>query len=177
MKSTSISDKVVMYLQEFADAPYGKYPVPSSKLVKFLRTNPRESFKVIANGSFQKPENLDFRDIDEPLCRLLITFVDLVPDLLISKMINGYWGARYLYISSAAASKSPTFVPTILDLLTDRSIYIKWLVLDLVVAYPHLQVPEAMPKLEKLSKMKSIQDWEMGQKLLERAKQCVSSKL
>lgn len=177
MNNTSIPEKVTAYLQEYADAPYRKEPEPSSKFVKFLRENPRESFNVIASYSFQKPENLDFRDMSDPLCRLLITFVDLVPDLLIPKMTVGFWGARYLYISSAAASKSPIFIPTIVNLLTDRSYYIKWLVLELVVTYSHLQIPEVTPKLERLSKMKSIQDSEICQKLLERAKHCVSSRL
>ncbi len=177
MNNLSVSDKVFAYLKIFADAPYRKESEPSSELVKFLRKNPRESFNVIASYSFQKPENLDFRDMGDLLCRLLKTFVDLVPDLLIPKMTVGFWGARYLFISSAAASKSPTFIPIIVNLLTDRSFYIKWLVLDLVVAYPHLQIPEVLPKLEKLSKMKSIQDSERCRKLLDQAKQYVSFKL
>lgn len=177
MNNKNIPDKIFAYLKTYADSPYGKYPEPSSELVKFLRRNPRESFNIIASYSFQKPENLDFRDMGDPLCSLLKTFVDLVPDLLIPKMTIGFWGARYLFISSAAASKSSKFIPTIVSLLTDRSFYIKLLVLDLVVFYPHLQIPEVLPKLEKLSKMKSIQDSERCQKLLEQAKQCISSKL
>ncbi len=177
MNTRNISEIIFRYLQEFADAPYNKYPNPSSSIVEVLRKNPSESFQVIANGLFQKPENLDFRDMDNPLCRLLITFADLVPELLIQKMTAGFWAARYLYISSAAACKAPVFIPVIINLLTDRSMYIKTLVLDLVITYPHLQIPEAMPKLEKLSKMKSFQNSEMDRKLLEKATQCVHSNL
>lgn len=177
MSNRKILEIVSAYLQEYADAPHGKYPEPSSEIVEFLRKNPNESFDVIVNGLFQRPQNLDPRDLDDPLCRLLSAFVDLVPDLLIPKMTDGFWASRYLYISSAAVSKSPVFIPTIINLLTDRSIYIKSLVLQLIIQWSHLQVPEAMPIFEKLSKMKSFQNSEIDRKLLEQAKQCGSSSL
>ena len=177
MSNRKFLEIVSAYLQEYADAPHGKYPEPSSEIVELLRKNPNESFDVIVNGLFQKPHNLDPRDLGDPLCRLLSTFVDLVPDLLTPKMTDGFWASRYLYISSAAVSKSPVFIPTIINLLTDRSIYIKSLVLQLIIQWSHLQVPETMPIFEKLSKMKSFQNSEIDRKLLEQAKQCVSSRL
>lgn len=177
MNNRKILEIVSAYLQEYADAPHGKYPEPSSETVEILRKNPNESFDVIVNGIFQKPQNLDPRDLDDPLCRLLSTFADLVPDLLTPKMTDGFWASRYLYISSAAVSKSPIFIPTIISLLTDRSIYIKTLVLQLINQWSHLQVPEAMPLLEKLSKMKSFQNSDRDRELLVQAKKCVLSKL
>ena len=165
------------YLKDFADTPHRKHPEPSPEIIELLRKKPDESFNVIEKGLFQKPENLDPRDFYDQLCRLLITFADLIPNLLIPKMTNGFWGARYLYISSAAASKSPIFVPTIIDLLTDRSIYIKTLVLQLIVQWSHLQIPEAMPKFDKLSKMKSFQNSQIDRELLAQARQCVVSNL
>jgi hypothetical protein len=174
MSNAKISEIVSAYLQVYADVPYTE---PSSELVEFLRENPDESFAVIANGLFQKPENLDFRDLDSPLFLLLVAFADLVPDVLIQKMTIGFWGTRYLYISSAAASKSSVFIPTIINLLTDRSIYIKTLVLDLIIQWPHLRTPDVIPQLDKLSKMKSFQNSEIDRKLLEQARQCVVSRL
>jgi hypothetical protein len=177
MNKNDISEMISAYLKEYADSP-GNKPLPDT--VKALRRDPEEAFRVIGDleqGNFQKPENLDPRDLDAPVFQLLITFVDLVPELVIPKMTNGFWGARYPYIQSAAWSKSTVFVPTIVDLLTDRSIYIKTLILDLIIQCPHLQVPEAMPKLEKLSKMKSFQESEQDRELLEKAKQCVASRM
>jgi hypothetical protein len=174
MSNSKISEMISAYLQVYADTPYTK---PSSEIVEFLRKNPDESFNVITNNLFQKPENLDFRDLDSPLFLLLVAFADLVPDLLIPKMTSGFWGTRYLYIQSAAGSKSPVFISTIISLLTDRSIYIKSLILNLIIQWSHLQVPETIPIFEKLSKMKSFQNSEIDRKLLEQAKQCVLSKL
>ena len=172
MGSSKIFEIVSTYLQVYANTPYTE---PSSEIVEFLRKDPDESFNVIAENLYQKPDNLDFRDLDDPICRLLIKFADLVPDLLIQKMTAGFWASRILYISSAAASKSPIFIPTIINLLTDRSIHIKTLVLNLIINFSHLQVPEALPKFEKLNKMKSFQNSEIDRKLLEQAKQCVFS--
>jgi hypothetical protein len=176
MSHRKTSELISVYLQLYADAPYGKYPEPSPEIIDTLRKNPGESFGVITNDLFEKPKNLDPRDLGAPLCKLLATFVDLVPDLLIPKMTDGFWASRYLYISSTALSKSPIFVSTVINLLTDRSIYIKSLVLELIIRYPHLQTPEAMSKFEKLGKMKSFQNSKINKELLERAIQCVSSK-
>lgn len=177
MRNTNLSNIVSDYLRDYAGAPYGIYPNPSSEIVDFLRKNPKRSFETIANGVFLRPQNLDPRDLGAPLCKLLTSIVDLVPNLLIPRMTKGFWASRYLYISSAAQSKSPLFIPTIINLLEDRSIYIKSHVLGLIVELPHLQVFEAMAKFEKLSKMKSFQNSENDRKLLEKAKMCVSSRL
>jgi hypothetical protein len=174
MSNDKISEIVSTYLQVYADDPYTE---PSSELVEFLRENPDESLDVIANGLFRKPENLDFRDLDSPLFLLLVAFADLVPDVLIQKMTIGFWGTRYLYISSAAASKSSVFIPAIINLLTDRSIYIKTLVLELIIQWPHLRTPEVIPQFDKLSKLKPFQNSEIDRKLLEQARQCVASHL
>ncbi len=175
--NNSVCEVISDYLKDFADTSLSKRLEPSLEVVDALRKNPDDAFQVIANGLYQKPENLDFRDLDDPLFRLLTTFVDLVPEVVIPKMTKGFWGGRYLYIQCAAASKAPIFVPTIINLLADRTIYIKILVLQLILQYPHLQVPEAMPQFEKLGKMKSFQDSEADRQLLEQAKQCVASKI
>jgi hypothetical protein len=111
--------------------------------------------------------------LDDPLCRVLAIAADLVPQLLIPKMTGGYWAARYFYVSAAARSGSASFIPTIVGLLTDRSIYIKTLVLELIVAWPHLRVAAVLPKLEKLAKMKSFARPDMDRHLLEKARRCV----
>lgn len=144
-------------------------------MVDRLRENPEETFHVITDNLFEVPPALDFRDLDAPLGQLLASVADLVRDLLIPKMTKGFWGTRWLYISSAAASQSPHFTPTIIGLLLDRSIYVKTLVLNLILQWPHLRVSEAMPKLEKLSGMKAFQDSEMDRELLEKVKQSILS--
>lgn len=177
MNANNPQDRITEYLNVYANAPRNKHPVPSPSLVKFFRKHPEESFLAIANNSFQAPQNLDFRDLDDPLCRLLLTFVDLIPNLVVPQMTKGFWASRFLYISSAAASKSTVFIPTIIDLMTDRSIYIKTLVLQLIIQYPHLHVSKTIPNFEKLSKQKSFKESEMDRKLLEKAIQSVSSTL
>jgi hypothetical protein len=184
MSNNTISEVISTYLKEFdasskkyANDPQRKYPDPSSQTVKLLRQMPNEALNAIETGLYEKPENLDPRDLSHPLSRLLVTFVDLIPELLISRMTSGYSGSKWTYIQCAAASKSPVFVPIIIDLLTDRSIYIKTLILELIIDCPHLQVPEAMPKFEKLSKMKSFQNSPMDLELLEKARQCVAARL
>ncbi len=41
----------------------------------------------------------------------------------------------------------------------------------------HLRIPEAMPKFDRLSKVKSFQDSQMDRELLEQARQSVSASL
>ena len=176
MNSSNISELISEYLEMYANSPSRNHPEPASETVRMLRKHPEEAFRIIDTDAFQKPENLDPRDLDDPLFRLLVTFADVIPDLLIARMTSGFWGARYTYIQCAAASKCQDFVPTLINLLTDRSIYIKTLILRLITECPHLQVPEAMPKLDKLSKMKSFQAPSMDRELLEKARQCVTGK-
>lgn len=176
MDSTNISNIVSAYLQEYVNSKGDKYPNPSAEAIQVFRESPVDTFDVIDKSQFHKPENLDFRDLDDPIFRILVTFVDLIPDLLISKMTKGFWGTRYTYIQCAAATKSPAFIHPIVDLLTDRSIYIKTLVLELITMYPHLQIEETLPKFEKLKTMKTFQDSSMDKELLEKAIQCVSAK-
>ena len=161
------------YIKDFADSPRGEYPEPSLETIKILREEPKEVFEIITNDLYEKPAGIDIRDISRPVGRILSAIADLIPELLIPKMTTGFWGIRYLYISSAVASKSPIYVSTIIDLLTDRSIYIKTLILRHIINWPHLQVPEAIPKFEKLSKMKSFQNSKMDRELLKEAWQCV----
>jgi Xaa-Pro aminopeptidase len=153
--STMIEDEIYEYLNAYADSSL-RNPAPAT--IAILRKNPKESFSVIADYSGRQPNKLDPRDLNEPLGRLLLSITDLIPDLLISRMTSGFWASRYLFIGSAAASKADLFVPTIVDLLSDRSIYVKNLVLSLIVQYPHLQVPETLPKFEKLSRMQSYKN-------------------
>ncbi len=160
-----ISNIISAYLEAYA---YG-HRNPSDDIIRIIKKNPKQAFNAIAEFSGPLPNNLDFRDINDPLCRLLLNIADSVPDLMIPRMINGYWASRYLFISSAAASESLKFIPTLIDLLTDRSIYIKTLILQLIINWPHLQVSEMIPKLEKLSKMKSFQNADEDQALLEQA--------
>lgn len=166
----NIKELIFAYLKAYADVNRAPYPDPLPATIKALRQNPKQAFDIIADFRGPLPANLDFRDADAPLCRLLSIIADLVPELLIPRMTTGYWASRYLFVSAAAGSKSPKFIPTIIELLTDRSIYIKTLVLQLIIDLPHLQVPEANPKLEKLGKMKSIQQSAMDSELLDRAK-------
>ena len=162
--------EVYSYLKVYADAALGDIPNPSSEIIEVMREEPEEAFNVIADYQGKRPRNLDPRDMDAPLGRLLEQIADLVPELFISRMTSGYWASRYPFICSAAASKSEVFVPTILNLLADRSIYIKTLVLDLIPEMPHLQVPEALPKFERLEKMKSFLNSDYDKKRLEKAK-------
>ena len=150
-----IEDVIFEYLKEYVDSSQRK---PSTATVSMLRKKPEESFSVIADYSGKLPQKLDPRDLNEPLGRLLLCIIDLIPALLIPRMTSGFWASRYLFIGSAAASKAELFVPTIIDLLSDRSIYVKNLVLTLIAQYPHLRVPDALPKLEKLSGMKSYKN-------------------
>ncbi len=152
-----IEDKIYEYLKEYADSMPGVCTDPSLDTTSYLREYPEESFYVIANYSGKFPENLDPRDLGDPLGRLLSNIADLVPDLLVPRMTSGFWASRYLFICSAAASKFGVFVPIIISLLNDRSIYIKSLVLGLIVQWPHLQVTEALPILNRLSGLKSFQ--------------------
>jgi hypothetical protein len=177
MNNSNISKIISEYLRTYANSSFRKRPEPSSETVRTIRKYPKTTFRIIDTGAFQKPENLDPRDLDSPLFRLLVTFADLIPELLIPKMTNGFWGARYAYIQCAAASKSLDFVPTLIDLLTDRSIYVKTLMLRLIIECPHLQIPDAMPKLDKLSKMKSFQEPSIDRELLDKARQCVAAKM
>jgi hypothetical protein len=174
MPDLTVSETISAYLQVYADTPYTD---PSPELVQALREQPEAFVTAISDNQFQKPANLDFRDMDDPLCRLLVPCADLVPDLIIPKMTTGFWATRFLYISSAAASTAPVFVPTLLQLLTDRSVYIQTLLLELILRWPHLQVPEALPQFEKLSQLKTFQTSAMDQELLERAKHCVLAAL
>ncbi|MCP4141878.1 MAG: hypothetical protein GY755_16650 [Chloroflexi bacterium] len=161
------------YIKDFANSMKVEYIEPSAETTNELRENPEEVFEIVSNDLYTKPENIDIRDISMPLANLLIAVADLIPNLLISKMTKGDSGSRFLYISSAAASKSPIYIPTIVDLLTDRSIYIKTLILRLITDWPHLRVHETIPKFEKLSKMKSFQNSRMDRELLEKAWKCV----
>lgn len=173
----NILEIINVYIKEFADAPHGEAPELSPEITKILRAKPEEVFEIISNDLYKRPENMDLRDIGSPSGRLLTTVVDLIPELVIPKMTKGFWGTRYLYISSAVTSKSPIYISTIIDLLTDRSIYIKALILDSIIDWQHLRVPEAIPKFEKLSKMKSFQNSDIDRELLEKAWKCVVSSL
>lgn len=168
-----IEGKVYEYLNIYAEAQPGAAPDPSPDTISTLREYSEASFEVIADYSGKRPENLDPRDLSEPLGRLLSNIADLVPDLLVPRMTKGFWASRFLFICGAAASEAEVFVPTIVELLTDRSVYIKNLVLDLIAQWPHLQVPDTLPKLKKLEGMKSYQN-EYGRERLEKAKAAVT---
>jgi hypothetical protein len=170
-----LPERISAYLQRFGGKIYPKHPDPPAPLVEELRRRPEEAFEVVVKGLYIKPEQLDFRDLDDPLNRLLSAFAELIPDRLIPKMTEGYWASRYLFITAAATSKSPLFVPTLVDLLLDRSIYIKTLVLRLILDWPHLRVAQAAAKLEKLAGMKSFQRPGMDRELLEKARGCLAA--
>jgi hypothetical protein len=171
--NNSISDIILTYLKTYSEDPLNKRSNPTTSTIGTLRNNAEASFNTIINYNGPIPTKLDPRDLDEPFGKLLSSIADLVPDLLISKMTNGYWGSRYLFISSAAASKSSKFVSTIINLLLDRSIYVKTLVLNLIIQWPHLQIIEALPLIEKLSKMKAFQKSGIDRDLLDEAKSII----
>jgi hypothetical protein len=173
--SKEIADVIYAYLKVYSDAPLRGVPDPSSETISVLRKNPKESFRLIADYRGKRPRHLDPRDLGDPLVRLLAGIADLVPELLLARMSKGFWVSRYLFICAAAASQSQQFVPSILGLLVDRSIYIKTLVLRLIAQWPHLQVADALPNLEKLSKMKTFQDSDFNQGFLEKARASIGA--
>ena len=150
---TDLQQSVAEHLEAWSKSVSAK---PTSSVVRSLRERPEETFAAITE--YQGPYfHIDPRDISDPLGQLLSHIADLVPELMIPRMTNGFWATRYMFISAAAASESAVFVPTLIQLITDRSVYIKGLLLHLMVHFPHLQVREALPQLERLQQMKSFQ--------------------
>jgi len=129
---------------------------PTLSIVRSLRKRPDDAFAAITEHQGLL-FHIDPRDISDPLGQLLSQIADLVPELMIPRMTNGFWASRYMFISAAAASEAEVFVPTFFRLITDRSVYIKGLMLHLILHFPHLQVREALPQLKRLEEMKSFQ--------------------
>ncbi len=167
-------DIIAAYLKIWSKAPFGEYPDPPSEIVDELRAIPEEVFNTIAE--YNGPRyHIDPRDLDMPLGILLSKIADLVPHLFIPRMTEGFWGARYMYIGAAAESQTSIYKDTFVQLLTDRSIYIKTLILRLISELPHLQVHEMIPQLEKLRKMKSFQKDDKDKGLLDKTFDAVLS--
>jgi hypothetical protein len=152
----AVATVIQNYLKLWAKAPLGEYPEPPSDIVEVLRSLPETSFNAIAE--YKGPlYHMDPRDAPTPLGILLSRIADLVPDLLIPQMTEGFWAKRYMYINAAAMSQSSLYDSTLAQLLRDRSIYIKTLVLQLILDWPHLRTHEMLPHLEKLRSMKTFQ--------------------
>ena len=149
---TDLQQSIAEHLKAWSKSVSAK---PSSSVVRSLRDRPKEAFAAITE--YQGPYfHIDPRDISDPLGQLLSHIAGLVPELMIPRMTNGFWASRYMFISAAAASESEVFVPTLIQLITDRSVYIKGLLLHLILHFPHLQVREALPQLKRLEEMKSF---------------------
>ena len=159
------SDIITEYLKMWSKSPHND---PTSMMVDELRSKPEETFNAIIE--YNGPRyHIDPRDIDMPMGILLSKIADLVPHLFIPHMTEGFWGSRYMYIGAAAECQASIYKDIFVQLLTDRSTYIKTLILRLIIEWPHLQTEEMIPQLEKLRQMKSFQKDNMDKELLNKA--------
>lgn len=142
-----LNSYIYSYLEHPRSSP------PSAELM----VNPEATFWAIANYAGPYPKGLDPRDAGEPLCRLLAKIAPQVPDLMLSKMTEGDWGYRYLFISAAATSEDPRFISPILHHLNSRSIYIKDLILSLMMDRVALRREDAVPMLRHQLTLRSVQ--------------------
>ena len=157
MSLSTPRDAVNSYLHEYAHARVGDCPQPTGEVIQLLRESPEESFnELLACLGEARPCTIDPRDIDIPIGKLLMHIANLLPELIIEKLSETGSHHRSMYIHSAAASQDVVFVSHLLDLLKSRSKFVKDCVLLEISRWPHLQVPEAVPLVENLSKQKSF---------------------
>lgn len=149
-----MKSEISSYLREYARGHKNGRPKPDAALVEHLRQNPREAFACITEATWERPAGLDARELDLPLINLLVVIADQIPNLIIPRLGSD----PYMMIPVAAASQCAIFIEPLIELLSSRSSTVRFQILWQITRYPHLRMPEALPRLEHLRQLKSFRD-------------------
>jgi hypothetical protein len=133
------------------------------KTVAALVRRPDAALKAIMNFDGPYPDDADVIDVfPDYLAPLLTDLLRRCPRLVIGRDLNkiASEGGPWILIEAAIRTDDRRFTEMVLAGLDDRSAAVKLLVIEAIAERPFLQSPAAVPKLERLLRLKSMIHWQ-----------------
>jgi hypothetical protein len=114
-------------------------------------------FEVVDAYAGPFPDGMDPRDAGETLGLLLARIGERYPAKLMHHLQSrAFWAKKWRYLYAAASLEDDRFGPLIVSHLSDRSVYVKDAVIDILTKYHNLWSDDAALRLRQLLSGKSI---------------------